>query len=136
MLSAVSEVSRHKCLIYDGHPSEQLPVIVPLLEEGLRANERCLYLGDQLRPLLVRGELVERLRRSAPLAACCSGESARTVRRYFGGETRPRRTWRGARACLLRGGETEGLCLGEERVLGPSFNVLRDIVIVKVDAQL
>lgn len=40
------EVSRHKCLIYDGHPSEQLPVIVPLLMDGLRENRRCLYLGD------------------------------------------------------------------------------------------
>lgn len=40
------EVSRHKCLIYDGHPSEQLPVIVPLMMDGLRENRRCLYLGD------------------------------------------------------------------------------------------
>lgn len=39
------EVSRHKCLIYDGHPSEQLPVIVPLIINGLRENRRCLYLG-------------------------------------------------------------------------------------------
>ncbi|HXQ28471.1 MAG TPA: MEDS domain-containing protein [Gemmatimonadales bacterium] len=40
------EASRHKCLIYEGHPSEQLPVIVPLLIEGLREGRRCLYLGD------------------------------------------------------------------------------------------
>jgi signal transduction histidine kinase len=40
------EVSRHKCLIYDGDPSEQLPVIVPLLMEGLQSNWRCLYLGS------------------------------------------------------------------------------------------
>jgi signal transduction histidine kinase len=40
------DVSRHKCLIYDGDPSEQLPVIVPLLLDGLRRNERCLYLGS------------------------------------------------------------------------------------------
>src|SRR5687768_12690111 len=46
MQDVVSEVSRHKCLIYDGHPSEQLPVIVPLLQEGLRRSQRCLYLGD------------------------------------------------------------------------------------------
>jgi signal transduction histidine kinase len=39
-------VSRHKCLIYDGEPSEQLPVIVPLLMEGLHDNWRCLYLGS------------------------------------------------------------------------------------------
>jgi signal transduction histidine kinase len=40
------DVSRHKCLIYDGHPSEQLPVVVPLLIDGLRDNQRCLYLGS------------------------------------------------------------------------------------------
>jgi signal transduction histidine kinase len=57
MLSTVSEVSRHKCLIYDGHPSEQLPVIVPLLEDGLRANERCLYLGDPSMVEMVQGAL-------------------------------------------------------------------------------
>jgi signal transduction histidine kinase len=43
---ATGEVSRHKCLIYDGDPSEQLPVIVPLLREGLAENRRCLYLGS------------------------------------------------------------------------------------------
>jgi signal transduction histidine kinase len=41
-----AEVSRHKCLIYDGHPSEQLPVVVPLLLDGLHDNWRCLYLGS------------------------------------------------------------------------------------------
>jgi signal transduction histidine kinase len=41
-----TEVSRHKCLIYDGHPSESLPVIVPFLSEGLRDRRKCLYLGD------------------------------------------------------------------------------------------
>ena len=41
-----AEVSRHKCLIYDGEPSEQLPVVVPLLADGLRDNWRCLYLGS------------------------------------------------------------------------------------------
>jgi signal transduction histidine kinase len=44
--TAPVEVSRHKCLIYDGHPSEQLPVIVPLLIDGLRENQRCIYLGN------------------------------------------------------------------------------------------
>jgi signal transduction histidine kinase len=43
---AEPEVSRHKCLIYDGHPSEQLPVVIPLLRDGLRENWRCLYLGS------------------------------------------------------------------------------------------
>jgi len=41
-----AEPSRHKCLIYDGHPSEQLPVIVPLLLDGIRDRWRTLYLGD------------------------------------------------------------------------------------------
>lgn len=41
----LSEVSRHKCLIYEGDPSEQLPVVIPLLKEGLHDNWRCLYLG-------------------------------------------------------------------------------------------
>jgi signal transduction histidine kinase len=41
-----TEVSRHKCLIYDGDPSEQLPVVVPLLLDGLQENWRCLYLGS------------------------------------------------------------------------------------------
>jgi signal transduction histidine kinase len=40
------EVSRHKCLIYDGDPVEQLPVVVPLLLDGLQDNWRCLYLGS------------------------------------------------------------------------------------------
>lgn len=43
---AEGEPSRHKCLIYDGDPSEQLPVVVPLLVDGLRDNWRCLYLGS------------------------------------------------------------------------------------------
>ena len=42
----VAESSRHKCLIYDGHPSEQLPVVVPLLIDGLEDHWRCLYLGS------------------------------------------------------------------------------------------
>lgn len=45
-MKAPAEASRHKCLIYDGHPSEQLPVIIPLLINGLRENRRCLYLGN------------------------------------------------------------------------------------------
>ncbi len=40
------QVSRHKCLIYDGEPSEQLPVVVPFMLDGLRSNWRCLYVGN------------------------------------------------------------------------------------------
>jgi signal transduction histidine kinase len=43
---AAGDVSRHKCLIYDGDPSQQLPVVVPLLVNGLHDNWRCLYLGS------------------------------------------------------------------------------------------
>src|SRR5215475_1109512 len=43
---AEPEVSRHKCLIYDGHPSEQLPVVVPLFRDSLHEHWRCLYLGS------------------------------------------------------------------------------------------
>lgn len=46
-----AEASRHKCLIYDGDPSEQLPVVIPFLADGLRNNWRCLYLGS---PAMVR----------------------------------------------------------------------------------
>src|SRR5580700_9285697 len=40
------ETSKHKCLIYEGDPSEQLRVVVPLLMDGLQDNWRCLYLGS------------------------------------------------------------------------------------------
>lgn len=49
-----SEPSRHKCLIYDGDPSEQLPVVIPFLLNGLRSNWRCLYIGS---PMMI--EMVE-----------------------------------------------------------------------------
>lgn len=42
----VAETSHHKCLIYEGHPARQLPVVVPLLVDELRKNWRCLYLGS------------------------------------------------------------------------------------------
>jgi signal transduction histidine kinase len=45
-LSSSDEVSRHKCLIYDGQPSAQLPVVIPFLLDGLRNNWRCLYVGS------------------------------------------------------------------------------------------
>ncbi len=43
---APSEVSHHKCLVYDGHRSEPLPVVTPFLLEGLQNNWRCLYVGS------------------------------------------------------------------------------------------
>src|SRR5690242_1333535 len=44
--SSSDEVSRHKCLIYDGQPSAQLPVVIPFLLDGLRNNWRCLHVGS------------------------------------------------------------------------------------------
>ncbi|MBI3549260.1 MAG: MEDS domain-containing protein [Elusimicrobia bacterium] len=50
----LAEDSRHKCLIYEGHPSEQLPIIVPLIQDGLAEGRRCLYLGDPETVRMVR----------------------------------------------------------------------------------
>lgn len=50
-VDVMAEVSRHKCLIYDGDPSEQLPVVIPFLLDGLQNHWRCLYLGS---PEMVR----------------------------------------------------------------------------------
>jgi signal transduction histidine kinase len=55
-----AESSRHKCLIYDGNPSEQLPVVVPLLMDGLQDRWRCLYLGSPEALRMVDLALVER----------------------------------------------------------------------------
>jgi len=51
------EVSRHKCLIYEGHPSEQLPVVIPFLLDGLQNRWRCLYLGSPNMVDMVQGAL-------------------------------------------------------------------------------
>jgi signal transduction histidine kinase len=57
---ASAEESRHKCLIYDGHPSQQLPVVVPFLAAGLQTNWRCLYLGSPEMVQMVDGALRQR----------------------------------------------------------------------------
>jgi hypothetical protein len=49
----------HECLIYDGAPSEQLPIVIPLLVDGLRTNWRCLYLGDPASLKMIEAALVE-----------------------------------------------------------------------------
>jgi len=54
---APAAVSRHKCLIYDGDPSDQLPVVIPLLLDGLQDNWRCLYLGSPEMVSMVGGAL-------------------------------------------------------------------------------
>jgi hypothetical protein len=50
----------HECLIYDGDPSEQLPIVIPLFVDGLRENWRCLYLGDPASLQMIEAALVER----------------------------------------------------------------------------
>jgi signal transduction histidine kinase len=73
-----SEVSRHKCLIYDGDPSEQLPVVVPLLMDGLHENWRCLYLGSGM---LALGRVVETDMRRIPVdLTALAHEVARELR--------------------------------------------------------
>lgn len=59
-MQMLSGESRHKCLIYDGDPIEQLPVVVPLLIDGLRDQWRCLYLGAPETVELVHHALEER----------------------------------------------------------------------------
>lgn len=54
---ATPEISRHKCLIYDGDATQQLPVVVPFLKEGLLNNWRCLYLGKPETLLMLEGAL-------------------------------------------------------------------------------
>lgn len=54
------EVSRHKCLIYEGEPAQQLPVVIPLLLDSLANNWRCLYLADPATLPMVDRALGER----------------------------------------------------------------------------
>lgn len=54
------EASRHKCLVYSGHPSEQLPVILPCLIDGLRQGFRSLYLASPDMVAMVTNGLRER----------------------------------------------------------------------------
>lgn len=58
-MPSAPDASRHRCLLYEGHPSEQLPVIVPLMTGALEENQRCLYLGDPRMVAMVR-EALER----------------------------------------------------------------------------
>jgi hypothetical protein len=38
----------HLCLIYDADPAEQLPALLPYLQQGLELGERCIYVADDL----------------------------------------------------------------------------------------
>ncbi len=44
--------SRHRCLIYEGPPSQQLPALVAATRKKLQQNCRCLYLNS---PAMVAG---------------------------------------------------------------------------------
>src|SRR5262245_48709411 len=55
-----TDVARHKCLVYEGDPSQQLPVVVPLLVDSLTKNYRCLYLGSPDTLTMVRDALTQR----------------------------------------------------------------------------
>ena len=57
---SADQVSRHKCLIYDGDPSGQLPVVIPFLLDGLRNNWRCLYVGSPEVSRMVDQALVDK----------------------------------------------------------------------------
>ena len=74
MEAELAETSRHKCLIYEGDPSEQLPVIVPMLKSALQEERRCLYLGDPRMIQVVELEYEARLDRAfqeLPLDGVC-----------------------------------------------------------------
>ena len=36
----------HLCLIYDDDPAQQLPALLPFLQQGIEDGERCLYVAD------------------------------------------------------------------------------------------
>ncbi len=48
----MESLSRHRCLIYEGAPSRQLPALAAAAQEKLQQNHRCLYLNS---PPMVAG---------------------------------------------------------------------------------
>jgi PAS domain S-box-containing protein len=36
----------HLCLFYDRDPAEQMPALVPFIQQGLRSAEQCIYIAD------------------------------------------------------------------------------------------
>ena len=48
----MESLPRHRCLIYEGSPSKQLPALVSVIREKLQQNIRCLYLNS---PAMVAG---------------------------------------------------------------------------------
>src|ERR1041385_9142789 len=50
----------HLCLFYEKEPAEQMPALVPFIEEGLSRNEQFIYIADDH----TVDQLAERLRES------------------------------------------------------------------------
>ena len=48
----MDEMSRHRCLLYRGAPSNQLPMLTRVIRQKLKENVRCLYLNS---PAMVAG---------------------------------------------------------------------------------
>jgi hypothetical protein len=48
----MEHASRHRCLIYEGPPSRQLPALAAMVSQKLEQNSRCLYLNS---PTMVAG---------------------------------------------------------------------------------
>ena len=60
--ASVEGPRRHMCSIFKGE-SDQFAAVVPHMLEGLRKNDRCLYISDRLE----KADLFERLMDAAPL---------------------------------------------------------------------
>src|ERR1051326_6374163 len=43
---AMTEHARHRCLLYRGAPSLQLPMLAKVIRQKLSENYRCLYLNS------------------------------------------------------------------------------------------
>lgn len=48
----MEQIPRHQCLIYDGSPSRQLPMLAAMLRQKLSQNRRCIFLNS---PPMVAG---------------------------------------------------------------------------------
>src|SRR5213594_3715304 len=50
----------HLCLFYEKDPAEQMPVLIPFIQDGLSKNEQFIYVADDQ----TVDELAERLKQS------------------------------------------------------------------------
>jgi signal transduction histidine kinase len=49
----------HVCLLYNEDPAEQLPALLPYMQQGLQAGERVIYVADDIGPDRLRQSLRE-----------------------------------------------------------------------------